>query len=281
MIPKRLIFFWTGEYMSWLRYMTLYSARMWNPDWDIILYIAPTSKNKVKPWPTHNLQDSFYFDGPNYFNKVLDLGIRICEWDTPEGWGHLEPAQKCDIFQWQIMYEYGGFFCDMDILFTQQLDSLYDKICEHHNTVICYHDYFSIGFMAGHNGNKFYKDLYDHCFNIFHIDNYQVCGVTAMYNLLSKGKFYSNMNNTMDFHAELMVQYPDSIVYNLDRRNFYNWGYKQLDEIYYRANSIPSQVYGIHWYGGAPQSKEWNLKLNENTYRDYGNTLCLAMRGLL
>ena len=45
-IPKRIFFYWGGSDMSWMRYMTLYSFRKMNPDWEVILYVSDNNQKE-------------------------------------------------------------------------------------------------------------------------------------------------------------------------------------------------------------------------------------------
>ena len=48
-----MYFYWGGSAMSWMRYMTLYSFRKMNPDWEMVLCLASVD---VDRW-VHRKQD--------------------------------------------------------------------------------------------------------------------------------------------------------------------------------------------------------------------------------
>ena len=75
MIPKRIFFYWSGHNLSWMRYMTLFSFRKLNPDWDIILYLSDNT-NTTKTWKGVEEQDFSNYKGHNYFNKLEELNIK-------------------------------------------------------------------------------------------------------------------------------------------------------------------------------------------------------------
>jgi len=62
MIPKRMFFYWSGNDLSWMRYMTLYSFRKMNPNWEIILYLSD-NVNKIKTWNSGEEQDFLNYTG--------------------------------------------------------------------------------------------------------------------------------------------------------------------------------------------------------------------------
>jgi len=256
---KKIFAFWAGKYMSWLRYMTLHSARKYNPDAEIILLNAPEPCNRNKVWPSHNIQDSLYYEGPNYFEDIPSLGVEIREWVPPF---KSEPAQQCDISQWSSMYEEGGLFIDMDIVFTGNLDYLFERQEE---VVLCYHDFFSIGVTGGLKGCAFHKRLLDIAKKNFDPHNYSTCGTASIYKLLGDEEPLNKMTCSY---------------YNIPQDHFYKYDWQNLNKIYENSESLEG-VRGVHWYGGAPASKEWNNKLFPRTLKRYSNTLVAALREVL
>ena len=279
MIPKQLFFYWSGRYMSWLRYMTLHTARFWNPDIEIKLYVSSDPKNKVKRWPERNAQDSFYYEGKNYFDKVEQLDIELEEWEAPEGYTGIEPAQKCDMFEWQHLYTHGGFYADMDIIFTKSIDSLYEDCC-HADTLVCYQNYFSIGFMGSQKENDFFGDLYKNCFKTYQVDNYQTLGATNMYLMLSDSKHYGDANNNINFLIKIHQRYPNTQIYNMPFDLLYKYDYNHISEIFSGIYDYKNLL-GLHWFGGSKFSKYWNNNLDGDTIHGHNSSFAQAIKDTL
>ena len=79
MINKTMTFFWSGEKLSWLRYMTLYSFRKLNPDWVMELHLSKPIHNLDKKWSTREVQDNFSSISKDSIDKIYDLDINIIE----------------------------------------------------------------------------------------------------------------------------------------------------------------------------------------------------------
>ena len=73
MINKTMTFFWSGEKLSWLRYMTLYSFRKLNPDWVMELHLSKPIHNLDKKWSTREVQDNFSSISKDSIDKIYDL----------------------------------------------------------------------------------------------------------------------------------------------------------------------------------------------------------------
>ena len=193
MIPKRIFFYWENNKMSWMRYMTLYSFRKFNPDWEIDLFY---DENTIfeNQWKDNHIQDFSSYDGFNYFNKIKDLDINIKKWDLSKDnlgiFRNVTPSGKSDIFKWYELYKNGGFYSDMDIIYFKSMDNLYNHISENnYDTIICqskYKDIFnflSVGFLASKKNNDFYRDISEHCFKFKKQTEYQTYGVDCIYDL--------------------------------------------------------------------------------------------------
>ena len=120
-MKKTMTFFWSGEKLSWLRYMTLYSFRKLNPDWVMELYLSKTVKNLDEKWATREVQDNFSSISEDNIDKIYDLDINVIE-HIPQR--HIHPAHNSDLFQWSWLGENSGFYSDMDILFIRPIDDL-------------------------------------------------------------------------------------------------------------------------------------------------------------
>ena len=165
MIPKRIFFYWGNNTMSWMRFMTLKSFRIFNPNFEMILYVTKNNEIQNKTWYDNNVQDFHYFKGINYYDKINDLDIKIKEWDITNNnikpsTLKMGPSHKSNFLKWCKLYEEGGIYSDLDILYFKPIENFYESIKEF-DTVICQTDYLSIGFMASTKNNLFFKDIFN------------------------------------------------------------------------------------------------------------------------
>ena len=295
-IPKLMTFFWAGDKLSWMRYMTVYSFRKLNPDWKIRI-ISSTNIFKDKPWDCHNVQDFMWYKGENYFPLLDSLDVEIIKWELDDPFKSngskktdLSPPHKCDFLEWKTLTCDGGFFSDFDILYVKPIDNLYNTLSELRiDTGLCYSTlpnmqfkFFSIGFMCSASGNQFYSDLYQWTFKSYDPKQYQSTGVFSMYSMLTNGlvktnnPLFSSYLSSVDLLNTIHKKYPSLKVYNFDFNVVYPWNWLQLNDIFIKDNSdyIAEETIGIHWYGGAELSQSFNHVTNHTNYKNMKNTFC-------
>lgn len=277
-IPRRMSFFWTGP-MSWMRYLTLYTFRLHNPTWQIYLY-EPNSECIDKDWKEYQqpqAEDNRHYDGVDYSHMLSELNIVRRSIDMVEG---LSPAQACDIFQWELLAGEGGFYADMDILWMNSLDEVYEDIKDD-DVVFCLENVvLAIGFMASKSKcdlfQKIVCEALDRCET--HVNKYQGYGTDLLYDVAFDGMGRHGcdigiqaLNAFRKKHPSLnIVSVPDEVVYPFD------WTEPTI--IFNQELPAPKDSVGIHWFGGAPISQEWNKKLTEKTWEEYSSTFTNCLR---
>lgn len=281
MTPKRIFFFWGNEKMSWLRYLTLYSFRKTNPDWEMVLFIANQHNIKKKTWVDNNEQDFHTFIGIDYMPQLPELGIEICDWEliSPDNksWDKkVCPSQKSNFFKWSELANEGGIYSDMDILYLCPMDSFYDIVVEYDMSIGFCDDYFSIGLMSSVPQNKFFEDVWRNTFKCWNPLCYQTAGVTNIYNLLNKGK--PNIHNW----RTLTERYLNLDIYQIPMSVVYPWRYNQMTEVFEKNHTtLPDDCLGIHWYAGCPLSQKYNNLLTLDNYKQHPSTLTTNIERIL
>ena len=292
-IPKQLTFYWSGKNISWLRYLTLYTAKKFNPDWDIKLFIGPNPMDtNRRPWESNIKQDFFIYKGKNYWEEVEKLDIQICDWtlNIPQDFtgnklnlNRLHPPQLCDLFEWETLYKNGGFFADMDIIFLKSLNPLYDQIVNSNSeSIVCYYsNMFRIGFTAAKQGSQFYKDLFYAALRFTNEKQYESCGAFSIYGMLGLNEKHLKSPSALmreirkkNYYEDVLKKYNN--MYNLDKHNMYHWDHNQLNGLYNDCHPfkvIPIQTYGVHWYAGFHKAQDLNNKINETNYLTFNNTM--------
>lgn len=288
-IPKKMYFFWANDSMSWLRYMTLYSFKKLNPDWEVELHYCKPNQVVHKPWKDSPTQDFFNFQGKDYFPEVQNLGIAVKEWSVEsidgKDWENIFcSSHKSNIFKWQKMTVNGGFYSDLDILFLKPMNEYYEKV-KNTDLIICYRNrYCSIGFLGSSPENRFYRDIYLNAFNNFRVDKYQTVGVENIYAWLRK---ISNLPENadisrMDLWDTIQRNYPEINAYNNEMELVYPWTFDKMEEVFHSKHTIvPDCCIGIHWYAGDRISQQYNNLLNAENYSQYDNTLTYFASRLL
>jgi len=289
MIPKVMNFFWGNKNLSWMRYMTLYSFKKLNPDWEVVLHLCPPNGIDYKTWEDEVCQDFFNFKGCDVFDLLNHLDIELKEWklfhktgESMQDW--MGPSHKSNFFKWQQMAGEGGFYSDLDVLYVQPLDKYYEKV-KSFDTVICHrHGYFSIGFLGSSGNNAFYRDVYDFCFRRFKLNEYQSAGVQTIYSLLRDLENISPPvpNSEIDFWFILVNKYSNLNFYNNSMSLVYPWKFNEMEEVFLRLHKkLPEDCIGIHWYAGAKVSQKFNNRMNEQNYKTFKNTYSYFARQVL
>ncbi len=281
-IPRKMCFFWANESMSWLRYMTLYSFRKLNPDWQIELHLCKPNEIEYKPWNDSPTQDFFNFGGKDYFEEIEKLNITIKQWDLYDkdgtDWSSiLCSSHKSNFFKWQKLSEEGGFYSDLDVLYIRPMEEYYQKV-KNYDLIICYrNNYFSIGFLGSSGNNRFYGDIFRNAFDNFNVKKYQTVGVENIYAWLKK------ISDTpeeigpyqIDFWKMMERYYPHIKAYNNEMALLYPWTFDRMEEVFcVKHTDIPENCIGIHWYAGDAISQKYNNLLTEDNYKEFENTYC-------
>jgi hypothetical protein len=271
MIPKRISFTWSGKRMSWLRYMTLWSFRKYNPDYDIYLYITPDSHLPATS-PESNRQDYLNMSIVNHFDKLDRLGrVNIIEVNPDCTIPNPEPAHKHDWLRWSILSKDGGYYSDMDILFLQSIDNL--KIDRQWTDVVFnYAKWMSIGFLGASPGNPYNVDMWRLCKNRrVRSPRYQSYGVDLIYHLLSNGETI-DYTPSYQWSKLLMQRYQKLNFFNIPNPAFYKFSYNQISDLFAVTNQlgVDQSMIGCHWFGGTAVAQGFNSWATEDNYQKAG-----------
>lgn len=284
MIPKRMYFFWSGSTLSWMRYMTLYSFRKFNPDWEMVLCLSKNTASE-KSWTTPETQDFIDYNGNNYFEKISELSIQIESVEFPADFkvSMVSPVHESDLYRYYKLYNNGGFYSDTDILYFRPIDNFYNSICENDTNTVLYHcpSYAAIGFLGAEEGNMFYKDLFNFATSIESVSSYQAFGVGLIYQFCEIEKNKKSINSISEIlkskYDNLNIcSVPDFLVYQYDWTNI-----SKAFEKAYTISSFNSKAIGYHWYAGSAISQGYNKLLNENNYKEHKTTFSELVKGIL
>lgn len=265
MVPKVVSFFWGSSRLSWLRYMTLYSFRKYNPDWEMRLYTSDLDARVDKTWDSEHKQDFFIYNGKDYIDKVSELDINIIPWNVSVC---LTPSQRSNFFKWSLLSDIGGVYSDMDIIFIRSIDGLYDKFVKMNGDVALTHNgsYFSIGFMISSPNNVVFKEIYKNTVKEFNPKQYQGAGVIPIY------KRWKN-------YQQMIKEFPDKVFYNIPWQKFYIFSFEERDEIFRQDHfkSLQLNSLGLHWFAGDKCAQDYNNWVTRLNYKLINNTVSSAL----
>jgi hypothetical protein len=282
MIPKRIFFYWSGANLSWMRYMTLFSFRKFNPDWDITLYFS--ENNNEKNWGGREEQDFSNYKGQNYFSLLENLNINIEKINLPDDVKNkvknLSPVHESDIFRYYELFTNGGIYADMDILFFRSIDKFYNQLVQSNIDTLIHQDsnFITIGFLGASKGNIFYKEILDRALNVGLYDDYQSFGVDLIYSI------YGGNRQKSQILDKIIKKHPKLNIFNLKNETVYNYDWTMIEynnQIGVDMDKFSKESIGYHWFGGHQLSQMFNNILNENNYKDYNTTFCRLCKNIL
>ena len=261
-IPKVAHFYWGGDTLPYLRYLTLHSFIKYNPDWTVKLHrpktlgaIAPTWRSNEQKQTTNTHKVS-----TDYSDEIKRLGIKEIFHIFRSEYGFSDSAHevhKSDYLRWRLLASEGGVWCDMDILFTRPMVHMIDNTPENANVNSCVCTYkdgcHAIGFLMSSENNPFYKDVAEKSKKAFNQRNYQSIG-SVMF-----GRFYRNEQKIRRISSEIVPLYINlKTVYSITHIN----DFLSLDN---SIDQYPDAI-GFHWYGGHPDTSKVEARINKSNY---------------
>jgi len=251
-IPKIAHFYWGAKTLPYLRYLTLYSFKKYNPDWKIILYI-PKILNEDISWKT--FEQKYLIDTEDCFYKIKDLKIEISIFDMESiGFSNtLSEVIKSDILRWHLLYESGGLWSDMDILYFKSID--YGIPSFDYDACLCFnniHRYHSIGFLLSKKNCEIFKDMVEVAKRDLNMNDYQSVGWQLLFNTVGDLK---NIKYKNVYNIPMEVVYPTQNI-------------AEICDIKYEdiKNIIKDNTIGLHWYAGHPKLQKFVNQIGKNHF---------------
>jgi hypothetical protein len=280
-MKKNIYFYWGNETMSYMRYMTLYSFRLFNPTWNIYLIKNNEQSKRSIRWVTPERQDKTEYKGRDYSSLLNGLRICILEFSTSmidldeEVVNDMSDVHIKDILNWKLLSDQGGIVADMDILFIKPITNEINADSE--VGLVCFDghpkkDYIPVTFMYSSGNNEFFDNTYKNALKCYNPSVYESCGTLCI------------KEKNLD---EVRINYPDMVIQKLnDGIVFpfikYEWGLS-VQMLYNgdHTSEMLQESIGIHWYGGTQLSQSANNKIDAKTVYLIDNTLTLEMRRIL
>lgn len=122
-IPKFFLCYWGNSTLPWLRYLTLYSFRKYNPDWKIFIFYNAekgiSSDTEDNYWVKAQALDNIVlYPVAGNLEKVFGLDVSL----TPDD--HMREVYRSDLIRWFLLRTHGGLWSDMDIIYLRSLESM-------------------------------------------------------------------------------------------------------------------------------------------------------------
>jgi hypothetical protein len=270
-VPKRVFFYWGAKRLPFLRYMTVHSFRMMNPEWEVKFYI-PFNLCDYRPWDGKQIESALSgentFDYTNYLRPKLNIKPIVFDFEELGLSNDINEVHKSDFLRYHLLETQGGVWFDMDVLFIKPMEEL---LCNKQGVDASVFYYYgddvgvqghAIGFLMSTPNGGFFSEVLKLAKNKKPTD-YQEIGA----DLLNR-----------DFPPyKIREMYPQAT--SIDKDAIY--AIHELSLLYTRCDlkCIRNSI-GIHWYGGCEQVKNILLNVNHRNYLNYKNsgTVMTALR---
>ncbi|HYH03953.1 MAG TPA: hypothetical protein VEC37_12680 [Bacillota bacterium] len=273
-IPKIAHFYWGNDSISYLRFLSIYSFKKFNPDWEIRLYFPVVKYRGVKTWGTP--EHSGQFSGLDYMPELLNLPIEKIAVDfTDYGLDNNVPESfKADFLRWHLLATVGGLWSDFDIIYFRPMDHLGLNKAHYKflDTIVCLREipgevYHSIGFLLGAPENRYYQFIFKQIASFINLGNYQSIG--------------SSIPNTyFPSITSIRERFPDLHLANLPMDVVYPIDYTMVPYLFHTGylHYLSEACIGLHWFAGHPEAGVFENLLNEHTIINYDNIISLVIR---
>lgn len=271
MVPKIANFYWGNTVMPYLRYLTLWSFRKYNPDWKMRLYVPTVPVDSLPiTWSTgeHKLSHSTKVP-KDYTSRVGGLHIDIIKTDfsatvVPKDLG---PISESDFLRWNLLSTVGGLWSDMDILYFRPMSDIDVAWIWNSDIAVCFDGKdWLIGFMMSNiQPNRLLELLVREAVIVYDKADYQSIGSHLF------RKLFPNLDVLRAAFPDMSIlNLPMEIVYPLDWQTIaYAWERDDLSLIK-KVRTI-----GVHWYAGKEGYVHWVDLITEGRhYNCYNNTIC-------
>lgn len=249
--------------MTKLHYLSIRSAVILNPDWNIILYQPIIEYEGDNTWTTS--EHSIKYNGKDYRQYLSKLNrLEIINIDLHEiGFRNDIPEVfKSNYVTYYYLSKHGGIWFDTDILFIRPLNdlnltgkSIHGNI-ELVDVVLSYNSmegYYSTGILMGKSNNEFYSLILSTLLKIYNPRSYM-----SATNLIYP-QLFRDIYNIHDI-------FPSLNYANFEMDLFYPFQWNQMDILFNSNNGmsrINNNIIGIHWYNGSTVTEVF---LNKDDY---------------
>ncbi len=269
-IPRIAHFYWGGERTSYLRYLSVASFRQANPEWEVRVYVPATvtSADSAAAWVTRECYEGTHFFGRDYTRDLFALpDVQFVEvsFDAWPGIAGARETFKADLFRWRILSTVGGLYSDADIVYHRPMSAANFNTPANRDAEIGYcrhHDHHFIGFLLAAPRAAVFTRIAAAAPAAFDERNYQSIGAHLL-------------NEAYPTDAAIVEQHGAIGRFNVSMDVVYAYDWRVIDRMHAPGDlsSLPADAIGIHWYGGATSSQQYNALVTHENCGRFGSVL--------
>lgn len=277
-IPKIAHFYWGGTKLSYLRFMSVKSFRMVNPEWEIQVHVPTVVSERQPEWESFHQKNvqitSDWFDN---LDTIDNLKIIKHDFDSYQFDNFAHEVHKSDFLRWKLLDEHGGLWSDIDILYTKPMLNIVENVSENNevDTMLCPlpgSTRHTVGFLLSKKNNNFFQQIGTHARKSYNPKIYQCMGSDLI-------------NVHYPTFESLCEHFKNNTFAFLDKRCVYSITSKQIELFYQEVDQhIQKKInnrrtIGFHWFAGHPRSQEFENKFVPSTLNQYNNLLSTITQG--
>lgn len=270
--PKLLHLYWDGSPLSYLNLLTVLSFNRYHIGWKINVF-CPLKKNEHISWISKEQKTKY--TGIDYFDelkKIQNVNIHYINSDMfPKELKDASEVIKSDYFRLYILNKFGGLWSDFDIIYTNSIEKYYKNKKLNISKKMIIYEYkhpnnpmqkvHPVGLFLSKKNNAFTTALMKYSVKFYDKTSYQSLGCNMLHKVFN---FYKEVEifKTILMEMNLKELYID----NADCYLKVKWN--ELDT-FYKNKNVPTSlfeeddnIFSIHWFNGADQSKYYCNNLN-------------------
>jgi hypothetical protein len=245
-VPKLAHFYWGGNKLTYLRYLTIKTFIKYNLDWQVIFWY-PQRPHDHKYWQVEKGREEInYATCKDYLPELKKLPVTFIpvDFERLNFYENFPEVHKNDYIRINVLLLYGGLWSDMDIIYFRPMGKLKVNIPANKDKemYVCISDYgHSTGFNMAREGNAFCRKLLDVMNSEYNPKNYQ-CWGPDLWN-----KYFRKIDSI-----------PGSVNMSMDAVYAHNC-YNVKELLNGSKERFNDESIGCHWYGG---NSLWGAFLN-------------------
>jgi hypothetical protein len=255
-IPRVVHFYWGGK-LTFLRYASIYSCAKQNPDWQIKLH-TPEILGATRPtWKSSEQSKAVSIQDTteNYMHlvkKIPNLEVVKHNFEKYQFKNNAHEVHKSDMLRWILLSTEGGLWSDSDIIYHHPMCVMLDNKPQNNqfSTGLCKYNasVHAIGFLMASKDNAVFREILKFARKSFRPNQYQCVGSSVL-----NRRFKKTDNRIFYINPATVYSIADDGISKFLSTNTYIQDY---------PNAI-----GFHWYGGHPMISELELAINHRTYQ--------------
>ena len=268
--PKLLHLYWDGSNFSYLNLLTVLSFNKYHKFWKINVF-CPLNPVKGNSWKTGEQSDKY--TGKNYFDdlkKIPNVNIHYIDFDNiPFSRKDASEVIKSDYFRLYILNNYGGLWSDFDIVYTNSVEKYHNlRKKPHVRNMVIYRYWWKelnryaipIGLFLSNKNNSVLNTILKQIERYYHPDYYQCLGCQMFQHIFNKEHY----NESKDVLKQMKL----SELWIEDAYCYLPAKWDELDMLFKNPDIQPEKfetdpnVFGIHWFNGAKDAKDYCNSLN-------------------